>query len=194
LKRKRERRKLNKKAKPASTKQSLSKDDLDTSPDSEEEDVDEEVERVSSETKQKFLTDPVQSSSEPQSSPEPPRKRRKLSAQPEDVQVEVSQDEVEEEEHPSGSPVLEAPLPSFPLPALPDAPSRSTLALQGLDRGLVDADIIGPSTVLPIPLEGDSDGGTRLSEKMRRRLHDLGITELFAGKLFFLYSCFATQH
>ena len=44
-------------------------------------------------------------------------------------------------------------------------------------------EIVDPSTVLPIPGEGAEDGGTRLSEKTRRRLKDLGITELFAGAL-----------
>ncbi|KAG6918650.1 hypothetical protein DXG01_012769 [Tephrocybe rancida] len=70
-------------------------------------------------------------------------------------------------------------LPSFPLPALPNAPSKSVLALQGLDKALVDAELVEPSTLLPIP-EGPDDGGTQLSEKMRKRLQDLGITELFA--------------
>lgn len=74
-------------------------------------------------------------------------------------------------------------LPSFPLPSHPDAPSKSTLALQGLDKHITEAEIVHPSTVLPIPGEGAEDGGTRLSEKTRRRLKDLGITELFAGAL-----------
>ncbi|RXW21754.1 hypothetical protein EST38_g4090 [Candolleomyces aberdarensis] len=71
-------------------------------------------------------------------------------------------------------------LPSFPLPSHPDAPSKSTLALQGLDKHITEAEIVHPSTVLPIPGEGAEEGGTRLSEKTRRRLKDLGITELFA--------------
>lgn len=73
-------------------------------------------------------------------------------------------------------------LPSFPLPALPDAPSKSVLALQGLDRALIDADVVDPSTILPIPDAEDDDGGTRLSAKIRKRLKSIGITELFAGK------------
>ncbi|KAG6895381.1 hypothetical protein C0992_001568 [Termitomyces sp. T32_za158] len=80
---------------------------------------------------------------------------------------------------------LEAPhpptgiLPSFPLPSLPNAPSKSVLALQGLDQALVDAELVDPTTLLTIP-DGSKDGGTHLSERMRRRLQDLGITELFA--------------
>ncbi|KAF9448312.1 DEAD-domain-containing protein [Macrolepiota fuliginosa MF-IS2] len=72
------------------------------------------------------------------------------------------------------------PLPIFPLPALPNAPSKSTLALQGLDKALIDALVVDPDVVLPVPADGPNDGGTRLSEKMRKRLHDTGITELFA--------------
>lgn len=79
------------------------------------------------------------------------------------------------------SPEIAAALPSFPLPALPDAPSKSDLALLGLDQALVGADIVPPSTVLPIPT-GKEDGGTRLSGRTRKRLRDIGITELFAGE------------
>ncbi|KAF9000707.1 DEAD-domain-containing protein, partial [Cyathus striatus] len=71
-------------------------------------------------------------------------------------------------------------LPSFPLPEAPNPPSKTDLALQGLDKAIIDADIVDPGTTLIIPESGDDDGGTRLSEKMRRRLKDLGITELFA--------------
>lgn len=74
-------------------------------------------------------------------------------------------------------------LPSFPLPALPDAPSKSVLALQGLDQALVGAELVDSTGLLPIPPDGEDDGGTGLSEKMRKRLLDLGIVELFAGKL-----------
>ncbi len=80
----------------------------------------------------------------------------------------------------STNPEFTASLPFFPLPALPNAPSKSLLALQGLDQALVDAELVSPSSVLPIPSE-KGDGGTRLSERMRKRLRDLGITELFAG-------------
>lgn len=75
-----------------------------------------------------------------------------------------------------------ATLPSFSLPVLPDAPSKSVLALQGLDRALVDAELINPTTVLPFSIDVDDDGGTGLSERMRKRLQDVGITELFAGR------------
>jgi ATP-dependent RNA helicase DDX51/DBP6 len=74
-----------------------------------------------------------------------------------------------------------ATLPSFPLPALPNVPPKSVLALQGLDQALIDADIVDSTTLLRIPPDGDDDAGTGLTEKTRRRLKELGITELFAG-------------
>ncbi|KII89763.1 hypothetical protein PLICRDRAFT_108662, partial [Plicaturopsis crispa FD-325 SS-3] len=70
-------------------------------------------------------------------------------------------------------------LPSFPLPALPNAPSKSVLALQGLDQALVDAELVDPAKTLPIP-DGGDDAGTGLSERTRKRLKELGITDLFA--------------
>ncbi|KAF9522065.1 P-loop containing nucleoside triphosphate hydrolase protein [Crepidotus variabilis] len=82
-------------------------------------------------------------------------------------------------------PTTQGTLPSFPLPALPDAPSKTELALQGLDKALIDAEIVSSSTVIPVPLSSGSEqehghGGTMLSAKMRKRLRDLGIVELFA--------------
>jgi ATP-dependent RNA helicase DDX51/DBP6 len=72
-------------------------------------------------------------------------------------------------------------LPSFPLPTLPDAPSKSVLALQGLDKALVDAEIVNPVTLLSISHERDGKAEVGLSKKTKKRLNDLGITELFAG-------------
>jgi ATP-dependent RNA helicase DDX51/DBP6 len=79
------------------------------------------------------------------------------------------------------SPTLPAALPRFPLPTLPNAPSKSDLALQGLDKALVDAEIIDPTTSLAIPSDAEDDTVTGLSERMRKRLTELGICELFAG-------------
>ncbi|TFK40145.1 P-loop containing nucleoside triphosphate hydrolase protein [Crucibulum laeve] len=75
---------------------------------------------------------------------------------------------------------LPVALPSFPLPAVPDAPSKSVLALQGLDQALVEADIVHPTTSVSVPQSENDDGGTKLCARTRRRLNDLGITELFA--------------
>ncbi|KAH0585413.1 hypothetical protein H2248_008654 [Termitomyces sp. 'cryptogamus'] len=82
-------------------------------------------------------------------------------------------------ELPLGAPLPTGTLPSFPLPALPNAPSKFVLALQGLDQALVDAELVNPANSLSIP-DGPNDGGTHLSERMRKRLQGLGITELFA--------------
>ncbi|KAK7032834.1 oligomycin resistance ATP-dependent permease YOR1 [Favolaschia claudopus] len=71
-------------------------------------------------------------------------------------------------------------LPSFPLPALPDAPSKTVLAVQGLDRALFGAEIVNSTSLLPIPIEDQDDGGTGLTERTRKRLSELGIVELFA--------------
>jgi ATP-dependent RNA helicase DDX51/DBP6 len=79
------------------------------------------------------------------------------------------------------SPTSLMTLGSFPLPALPRAPPKSVLARQGLDQALVDAEIVDPTALLPIPWDADDDAGTGLTEKTRKRLKELGITELFAG-------------
>uniref|UniRef100_D8Q409 ATP-dependent RNA helicase n=1 Tax=Schizophyllum commune (strain H4-8 / FGSC 9210) TaxID=578458 RepID=D8Q409_SCHCM len=80
---------------------------------------------------------------------------------------------------PRQSPTPPAALPSFPIPTQPDAPSKADLALQGLDKALVNAELVDSTQILPIPAEED-DGGTNLSQRTRKRLHELGITELFA--------------
>ncbi|RDB26213.1 ATP-dependent RNA helicase dbp6 [Hypsizygus marmoreus] len=114
-----------------------------------------------------------------------PKKRRKVvEEESKDVEMMVAEDvehgdSVMESQQPARVLTPQAALPSFPLPALPHAPSKSVLAMQGLDQALVDAEIVDPETMLPIP-DGEGDGGTMLSEKMRKRLKDLGITELFA--------------
>lgn len=94
----------------------------------------------------------------------------------------MGQPELKESEEPPAEVEAAPTLPIFPMPALPNAPSKSVLALQGLDQALVDAEVILPSRVLIIP-SGKDDGGTRLSERTRTRLKDIGITELFAGQL-----------
>jgi hypothetical protein len=74
-------------------------------------------------------------------------------------------------------------LPSFPLPALPDAPSKSVLALQGLDQALLDAEFVNPTTTSPVSKE-EEDPFTGLGLKTRQRLKELGIEEFFAGMSF----------
>ncbi|QRV89703.1 DEAD/DEAH box helicase [Ceratobasidium sp. AG-Ba] len=72
-------------------------------------------------------------------------------------------------------------LPSFPRPTRPTPPSKAALARQGLDRAILEAEIIDPSssTRVPRPGEPDSDG-LGLDDQMRERLVELGIEKLFA--------------
>jgi ATP-dependent RNA helicase DDX51/DBP6 len=82
-------------------------------------------------------------------------------------------------------------LPSFPLPVLPNPPSQYDLARQGLDQGLAHAELVQATTVLPLSNGDESDPETRLSLRMRKRLKELGINELFAGRSFsaFRWKC-----
>ncbi|KAH7925484.1 P-loop containing nucleoside triphosphate hydrolase protein [Leucogyrophana mollusca] len=124
-----------------------------------------------------------------ESDDKPPRKRRKV------VDVEsIPKDTIEivatvDDQHlepsqrqtpPQRSPTPQAALPSFPLPAIPDAPSKSVLAVQGLDQALLGAEVVNPAASIPIPSEGEEDTKSGLSGKTRKRLIELGITELFA--------------
>ncbi|KZT07643.1 DEAD-domain-containing protein [Laetiporus sulphureus 93-53] len=95
------------------------------------------------------------------------------------------------------SPTPPVALPAFPLPRRPNAPSKRTLALQGLDKALVEAEIVDPATLQELLSTADADGGTRLGEKTRKRLKELGITELFAVQTAvvpFLLSSEKTRH
>ncbi|KAJ7585027.1 DEAD-domain-containing protein [Mycena floridula] len=155
LRRKKERRKINKKAAP-SKPEDEQQDDIESASEvgpAEEEDEEPEVKVV----KEKR-----------------PKKRRKVEEE-EDEDQEAMQ--VEAVVH--RSPTPQASLPQFPLPVLPGAPSKSDLALQGLDQALVDAEIIDPTTTAPISTEAD-DGDLPLTSRMRKRLGELGISELFA--------------
>lgn len=117
-----------------------------------------------------------------------PKKRRKTEAEvPDDDEPMLVDDVVPEAQvlppPPKEKPTLPVALPSFPLPSLPNAPSKLALARQGLDPALLDAEIVDPNTSLTIPADGETDGGTYLSQKTRKRLKELGIEELFAGEI-----------
>ena len=71
-------------------------------------------------------------------------------------------------------------LPLFPLPTHPDAPSKTELALQGLNKAQIEAELVDPNYTFSIDLGIDSDKSA-LGLKTRKRLIDLGINELFAG-------------
>ncbi|XP_006459230.1 hypothetical protein AGABI2DRAFT_201250 [Agaricus bisporus var. bisporus H97] len=108
-----------------------------------------------------------------------PSKRRKVASTVPEENVTTNNDGLDNADSPL-DPNHYPTLPIFPPPAIPNAPSKSTLALQGLDKALIDAEFIDPDVTRPIPLDETGDNSTHLSEKMRRRLHGLGITELFA--------------
>ncbi|KDQ57207.1 hypothetical protein JAAARDRAFT_178816 [Jaapia argillacea MUCL 33604] len=112
---------------------------------------------------------------------ERPKKRRKVD-QSEDAKEATPHEHSPEPLTSEVTDRLKSPLPalpSFPLPIHPNAPSKRDLALQGLDPALVHADIVDSSTVLPIA-DGEEDESTGLTERTRKRLKDLGISELFA--------------
>lgn len=71
-------------------------------------------------------------------------------------------------------------LPQFPLPSRPEAPSKTELALQGLNRAQIEAELVNPNSTLPINLDADNSQST-LGLKTRKRLMELGINDLFAG-------------
>lgn len=123
-----------------------------------------------------------------------PKKRRKLdTSEAEDVPRAATP---EETSFPpvaprARSPTPPATLPVFPQPRRPDAPSKTVLALQGLDKALIEAQVVDPATTLPLDDDYESrDERTGLSGKMRKRLQELRIAELFAGQcsLFVVHS------
>ncbi|KAK0223191.1 DEAD-domain-containing protein [Armillaria fumosa] len=166
LKKKRERRKTRR---PTKTNERTSQD--------EREDEEEDAEEVKDGDEDVQMDPPLEVI---QKSSKPPKKRRKVEAEPEENTMDVDEEPNTSSIPRSVTVTDPGTLPSFPLPALPNLPSRQDLALQGLDQALVDAEFIDPSTNLPIPLGGEDDGGTNLSERSRKRLHELGIANLFA--------------
>ncbi|EIN04039.1 DEAD-domain-containing protein [Punctularia strigosozonata HHB-11173 SS5] len=116
------------------------------------------------------------------------RKRRRLSPpseheeeekdKPDEDQDQVAEADADRGDKPAPpkrqpTPDLPGALPSFPLPRRPDAPSKLDLALQGLDSALANAEVVDPAVTRSVD-------DASLSEKMRRRLKELGIGELFA--------------
>jgi len=111
----------------------------------------------------------------------PPKKRRKNQAGSGDERIDVDQPPAMEE-----GPRLDkaqeevAPLRSFPVPKRPEPPSKSVLARQGLSQSLANAEVIDPTTTLS--LQEENHVTRQLSTRIRKRLGELGITELFASK------------
>ncbi|KAF8235791.1 ATP-dependent RNA helicase [Tricholoma matsutake] len=165
LRRKKERRKIkSKNAAPANVAKSDDEVDEDMDGDTEEFHAENAIDKVEQREKR-------------------PKKRHRVVEATQDLIMEDVYDDTPHLERPLDKLPLprspEATLPSFPLPVLPDAPSKSDLAFQGLDQALIDAEIVDPATLMAIP-DGEGNGGTGLSERIRKRLKDLGITELFA--------------
>lgn len=117
---------------------------------------------------------------------QPPKKRQRVVGEGTDSDVS-DPGEIrgsENKELPSSQRPLANPigvLPSFPLPTVPNAPPKSVLALQGIDKALIHAKVINPAAVTPLST-AEHDHGTGLSSKTRKRLLALGISELFAGQ------------
>ncbi|KAG9014032.1 ATP-dependent RNA helicase dbp6 [Tulasnella sp. JGI-2019a] len=114
---------------------------------------------------------------------EPSEKRRKLDLGVEEASVDpISQAAEIIPEH--VAPTEEEPgyLSAFPRPMQPEAPPKSSLYLQGLDKALSQAQIVDSALTLPLlPLSNNGKPDTfGISEATRRRLDEMGIMELFA--------------
>ena len=105
----------------------------------------------------------------------PPKKKRKLRLD-DPIDPACMDVDVDPVKRKSPTPSLVGALPSFPLPRHPDAPSKTDLALQGLDKSIADAEIIWDGETQDL-----DNLGSRLSSRMQKRLKELGIVELFAG-------------
>jgi hypothetical protein len=136
---------------------------------------------------------------------ERPRKRRKVSEEMAAPQYSTSASssslssrqspfEVDDkmpsvvEDLPSQNPPTDS-LPTFDMPSVFIPDFQRTLTLQGLDQGLIGAEIVDSSKTIPIEsLDSESDSPGIISTKTKKRLKELGITEFFAGDLYFTQS------
>ncbi|WVN89789.1 uncharacterized protein L203_105019 [Cryptococcus depauperatus CBS 7841] len=78
------------------------------------------------------------------------------------------------------TPASPPPLKAFPLPHAAPLPPASVLAKQGLPRGLEDATFIDQSLLVSVDdfeMERKEEG---LSERMKKRLKEIGVTDFFA--------------
>jgi ATP-dependent RNA helicase DDX51/DBP6 len=116
---------------------------------------------------------PVRATRSAEATHERPSKRQKVDHQ-EETELPASGN------NPSSPSSLKAALPSFPLPTRPDAPLKHDLALLGLDKALIDAEIIDPNTTMRFRLDSE-ECASGLTERTRNRLSKLGVSQLFAG-------------
>lgn len=118
---------------------------------------------------------------------QPPKKKRKVvdEGPHSNVSTPGERHDLENKEPPRTQRTPAIPtgaLSSFPLPTAPSAPPKSVLAMQGIDRALIHAELINPFVVTPLSIVDQDPYNSGLSLKTRRRLLDLGISELFAGQ------------
>ncbi|KEP53057.1 DEAD-box helicase family protein [Rhizoctonia solani 123E] len=123
----------------------------------------------------------------PSESSEPPKKKHKKSnKEREPSPLDHDGDELMTEEplHSSSRPTspIELPtLPAFPLPTQPTPPSKAALALQGLDKAILDAEIIDLNATARVPAPNEPDPlDLGIGDRMRERLAEIGIESLFA--------------
>ncbi|KAF9241408.1 DEAD-domain-containing protein [Melanogaster broomeanus] len=88
-------------------------------------------------------------------------KKKKVDEQERDLVMLTDTDVRREESQPPG---IRSP---FSQPALPDAPPKSALAMQGLDEAIVHAEVINPSIALPLSSSEVVDG-TGLSARNKK--------------------------
>lgn len=114
-----------------------------------------------------------------------PKKRRKLSEASSFSSTSSSSSHSETSgamstlESPNQPVLPPSALPTFEMPAAEDMGTLEELALQGLDPGLLSAEIVDSAKTAPLDMLSSGS----LNPKTRKRLKDLGITELFAGMI-----------
>ncbi|GJE96608.1 DEAD/DEAH box helicase [Phanerochaete sordida] len=184
LKAKRDRRKNKRKTTSAPSRRPAGEEGSGADEEEEGEGEGEDEAEESADEQLEVIEQPEASKTEPESTRRP-KKRRKLSPPKEEEPEPTAEDASDAAQldeapaEPRRSPTPPAALPAFPLPSRPDAPSKATLALQGLDKAIIEAELVDPRMTVSITSEsGEAD--VPLSEKTRRRLNELGITELFA--------------
>ena len=191
MKRKKERRKANKKTLVAAASKKQANDTAEDENDDEESVAQQDDEMNIDEELTAEAQEEVRSP-EAKKPKKPKKKRQKVDLEEEETQPDDDM-MVDVDEEPSSfllkepdipPDTLPAAFPSFPLPKIPNAPSKADLALQGLDRALFDADIVESTVTIPISI--DPSRADYLSERTAKRLNDLGISELFAGAAIFL--------
>ncbi|CAE6417686.1 unnamed protein product [Rhizoctonia solani] len=131
--------------------------------------------------------DALKESPPPEHLSEPPKRKRKQSnnerePSPLDRDEDESMTEVPSGSSPRPTSPVELPtLPAFPLPIQPAPPSKAILALQGLDKAILDAEVIDPKATARVSIPGERDLlDLGISDRMRERLVELGIESLFA--------------